>query len=327
MALSRGTAAIALVLASACGTPKTAAPGPDITLNFVGDVMLDTLPGEVVARGQDPFADFATLLHADLSVANLECSVATTGTPEDKRFTFRAAPRVASVVARHFGAVSLANNHSGDYGPGALLETMAVLRQNQLPFFGAGKDLASAHAPLLLERSGLRIALLGYDEFLPRSFEATPSTPGVAWSEDEQVVTDIRSAFAAGADLVFPFMHWGWEGEGQPSARQRALAHTMIDAGASGVIGSHPHVTQSAEIYRGKPIIFSLGNFVFDSFHTEPTRTGWLLRLTVNKSGVTRWDTVVARLDDEGLPHPDLAAKSPCANPSNALRFDCSAGK
>ncbi|MEP7052910.1 MAG: CapA family protein [Pseudomonadota bacterium] len=316
-----------LLLLGACSSPGPAAPGPDVHLAFVGDVMLDTLPGEAVARGQDPFADFESLLQTDLNVANLECSVARGGTPEQKRFTFHASPGVVAVLTRHFGAVSLANNHSGDFGKPALEETMANLREGRLPFFGAGKDLASAHAPLILTRSGLRIALLGYDEFLPRSFEATPSTPGVAWSEDEEVVTDIRAALRAGADVVIPFLHWGWEGEAKPSDRQRRLARAMIDAGASAVIGSHPHVTQGAEMYRGRPIIYSLGNFVFDGFHEAATRTGWLARLTVNRRGVVRWDTVVARLDDQGLPHPDLDAKSPCLVAPGPIREDCVAGR
>jgi hypothetical protein len=105
-----------------------------------------------------------------------------------------------------------------------------------------------------------------------------PHTPGIAWSEDEQVIADIRAARAAGADHVIPFMHWGWEKSTQPDDRQRSLARRLIDEGASLVVGSHPHVTQGAEIYRGKPIVYSLGNFVFDGFDYENARRGWLLR-------------------------------------------------
>jgi poly-gamma-glutamate capsule biosynthesis protein CapA/YwtB (metallophosphatase superfamily) len=86
---------------------------------------------------------------------------------------------------------------------------------------------------------GLRVAVLAYNEFKPRSFEAGADWPGIAWSEDSQVVADIRAARAAGADLVIPFMHWGWEREPQASARQRQLARLMIDAGADLVVGGH----------------------------------------------------------------------------------------
>lgn len=108
--------------------------------------------------------------------------------------------------------------------------------------------------------------MLSYNEYKPRSFEAGPDWPGIAWSEDSQVTSDIRAARAAGTDLVIPFMHWGWERELAPTERQRQLARLMIDAGADLVVGGHPHVTQGAEYYRGKLIVYSLGNFVFDGF-------------------------------------------------------------
>jgi poly-gamma-glutamate synthesis protein (capsule biosynthesis protein) len=86
----------------------------------------------------------------------------------------------------------------------------------------------------------------------------------------------------------------------------------MIDAGADAVVGGHPHVVQGAEVYQGRPIVYSLGNFVFDGFEPGPGREGWVLRLTVDRTGVVRWDTVVARLDDDGSPHPDPDATAPC---------------
>jgi poly-gamma-glutamate capsule biosynthesis protein CapA/YwtB (metallophosphatase superfamily) len=315
------------LLACALWLPSANAAPEEVSLVFAGDIMLDGLPGEGIAKGGDPFAAFASSLgSADLAVGNLECSVATSGVPEDKRFTFRAHPRTLPVLARHFAAVGLANNHSGDFGRPALAETMSHLRENHLPFFGAGENLAAAHEPLIIERKGLRIALLAYDEFKPRSFEAGADYPGVAWSEDEQVVADIHHAREMGADLVFPFLHWGWEGERAPCARQRDLAHKMIDAGADAVIGGHPHVTQGAETYHGKLILYSLGNFVFDGFHEDATRTGWLLRLTLTKSGVMRWDTVVAKLDDQGSPVPALGEASPCGTGRESPRAACFAG-
>jgi poly-gamma-glutamate synthesis protein (capsule biosynthesis protein) len=293
-----------LTLALFVQKPATvlAEPG-EVDVVFVGDIMLDELPGEAIAKGEDPFASFASMLDsADLAVGNLECAVAQSGKAVDKQFTFRAHPRVLSVVARHFGAVSLANNHSMDFGSAGLLETIERLRTARIPFFGAGKNLAEAHQALIVERKGVHVALLGYDEFQPRWFEAGPTTPGVAWSEDEQILRDMRAARAAGADVVIPVLHWGWEHERQPCPRQRELAHALIDAGADAVVGGHPHVTQGSETYKGKPIIYSLGNFVFNGFESEAARTGWLLRLALDKHGVRRWSIMEARLDERGLP-------------------------
>lgn len=301
------------VFAAACAFTPEAAADDTVRLAFVGDVMLDDGPGKAVEAGVDPFAHFAhEFSRADAVIGNLECSVATGGAPVDKIFTFRAHPRVIPLLARYFSAVSLANNHSGDYGTGALVETMSFLEQAKLPFFGAGRDLQAAHRALFLERRGVRIALLGYDEFLPRRFEAGAARPGVAWSEDEDVVRDIRAARHAGADIVIPFMHWGWEYEPGPSARQRALARRMLDAGADAVVGSHPHVTQGAEYYRGKPIVYSLGNFVFDGFDAPDARLGWLLELELTKTKVVRFRTESARIDADGLPTPDPTTPSPC---------------
>jgi len=303
----RATAALVLLLwVSFTGQTVTLAAEPGtVTLVFVGDVMLADGPGRAIEAGKDPLAHVQSLLaDSDLAVANLECPISTRGVAEDKVYTFRAHPRVVPLAAKHFGAVSLANNHAVDFGREALVDTLDLLKQGGIPYFGAGRDLSQAHAPLILERRGLRVALIGCLEFLPRSFEAGPSMPGVAWCEDNQISRDIEAARAAGADIVIPFVHWGWEGEPEPSERQRELAHRLIEAGADVVVGSHPHVTQPAEVYRGRLIVYSLGNFVFDDFPEGPGRVGWLLRLTLGPQGLVDWRTVEVRLDEQGTPHP-----------------------
>ena len=297
-----------------------------VSLIFAGDVMLDDGPGRVVADGRDPLAAVAPLLAgADYRIANLECPVATIGTPLDNKiYSFRAHPRVLSVLQGRFDAVSLANNHSGDYGRAALTETIALLDGAGVRRFGGGRNLVEAHAPLWIERKGLRIAVLGYNEFKPRVFEAGADHPGIAWSEDSHVIADIRAARKAGADLVIPFMHWGWEREPKPSARQRALARRMIDAGAAAVVGGHPHVTQGAELYRGRPIVYSLGNFVFDGFDELPAgRVGWLLRLELDRRGVAAWRTFEARMDGEGVPSPAAGAVTPCGRRGDRVVGAC----
>ena len=292
-----------------CSTSMAQSPKaePSVSIAFVGDIMLDETPGKVVKSGRDPFAPFAAILDAaDIRVGNLECVIATKGTPEpDKPYTFRAHPRSLKLLKRHFDALALANNHSGDYGPIAFGEMLDLLEGQGIAYFGGGRTLAQAHKPLLIERHGLRIALLAYDEFFPRSFEADFDKPGIAWSEDEQVRLDIGNARTREhADLVIPVMHWGWEHEPTASKRQRQLARLMIDAGADAVVGGHPHVIQDVEQYQGKPIIYSLGNFLFDGFSDQDSNTGWLLRMEVDRQGVRAWRTLAARMDKEGTPHP-----------------------
>ncbi|QNN79350.1 CapA family protein [Pseudoxanthomonas mexicana] len=318
----------ALLLSSAllAASPMAHASSGDASLIFVGDIMVAETPGELIARGEDPFQPFAALLSShDVRIGNLECVVATTGTAEEKPYTFRADPRTLPVLKRHFDAVSLANNHSGDFGKAAFAEQLALMDTAGLPYFGGGRDATAAHAPWIVERNGVRIALLGYVEFKPRSFEADASRPGVAWSgEDDDVIEDIIAARRVHrADIVIPFMHWGWEDEPDPSPRLRAFARRMIDAGADMVVGGHPHVTQGAEYYRGKPIIYSLGNFLFNGFDTPATTTGWVLSARVDRTGVVDWRTHVARLDANGVPHPDPTASSPCASPDRKTINQC----
>jgi len=292
------------------------APAPDnpVSLVFAGDIVLDDTAGEMIARGQDPFADFTSVFAgADIRIANLECVVATTGSAGEKNYTFRAHPRTLPILKRHFDALALANNHSGDYGREAFAEMLGLLQQSGLAQFGGGHNLAEAHTPLIIERRGLRIALLGYSEFMPRSFEADFDAPGIAWSEDEQVVDDIRKARTQyRADIVIPVMHWGWENEPTANARQRQLARTMVDAGADAVIGGHPHVTQDIEHYRGKPIVYSVGNFVMKETDNANQRRGWVLRLQLDKQGVRAFDTRVAAISMDGIPRLDRATASPC---------------
>jgi len=321
-ALPRVVAALCCLVAGCA----VAAPPPTVTLALVGDINLDESPGAAVEQGRDPFAPFAEILDgADIRIGNLECVVATGGSAEPgKPYTFRAHPRTLEPLKRHFDAVTLANNHSGDFGPGAFAEMLGLLDQAGIGWFGGGADLAQAHRPLIIERNGLRIALLGYDEFLPRSFEADYDKPGVAWSEDEQVSRDLAAARSLyHADLVIPVMHWGWEHETTASPRQRRLARLMIDAGADAVVGGHPHVTQDIDDYRGRPIFYSLGNFVFNGFTEEVNNTGWLLRLELDPQGVRRWRTFVARIDGQGIPHPDARAAGVCWERGQASPAPC----
>ena len=242
--------------------------------------------------------------------------MANVGEPEpDKPWTFRAHPRTLKVLRRHIDAVGLANNHSGDFGPAAFAQMLTLLKENGVAYFGGGNDLEQAHQPLILERRGLRIAFLGYNEFFPRSFEANFNKPGIAWSEDEQVVYDVRNARQLyHADIVIAMMHWGWEHEPLASARQRQLARLLIDSGADAVVGAHPHVVQDVEAYHGKPIVYSLGNFVFDGFKSLPTTTGWMLQLDVDRNGARGWRIFEARLDQHGTPRPVSVQPTRCWN-------------
>ena len=316
-------ALLALLFAgSQAAAQKT--PASTAVLMVAGDIMLADRPGQTIAHGADPFQPFADILQtADATIGNLECVVSTQGTPmEGKPWTFQPHPRVLPVLKKHFGIVSLANNHTGDFGHAAFVEQLGLLDQHHIAHVGGGRNCVEARTPYVLEVKGIRIAFLAYNDFFPREFEAGPSWPGVAWCVDEQVLADIAAARTVHqADLVIPFMHWGDE-QVPATDRQKQLARRMIDAGADVVIGGHPHVTQGAEYYKGRLIVYSLGNFIFDGFEEGPSRVGWVLRMRLDRKGLLDWDTVVAHVDDDGTPHPERDTPSPSGNARTGLLED-----
>ncbi|MBS1190811.1 MAG: poly-gamma-glutamate biosynthesis protein [Rhodocyclaceae bacterium] len=294
---------------------------------FVGDVMLAETegPGRLAAKGGDPLAKVRAMLSdAHLRVANFESSAGTKGKPDpEKPFSFRTAQSALVGFASVFEAAGLANNHAGDFGRDDFAETLAALRGAGSKTFGGGRDQAEAHRAALFERNGVRIALLGYLDFFPRWFAAAPGMAGVAWLDQDQAALDIARARAAGADVVVVVPHWGREHEPKASDRQRRLARALLDAGADAVIGGHPHVVQDYEVYKGKPIVYSLGNFVFDGFEDEDNVTGWALFADFDKKGVSSLTTRVVRMDADGSPAPEPAKAGPCWRRGEARMSVC----
>ena len=307
---------LALLLTAPASLGRAADDGRALTVVFGGDVMLYGGPAHGVMHGRDPFAAVADVLaSADAAVCNLECVIATCGRRVQKPYTFRAPPECIPFLKRHFTAVSMANNHSGDYGPEALLQQCDLLEAAPLPYFGGGRNQQTAERPFVLERRGRRLALLGYNEYPPQEFRAQGKRPGVAWLVEDDALRGVRDARRKHrADLVIPFLHWGEEGEPGPTDAQRRLARRLIDAGADAVVGSHAHVTQTVDVYRGKPIVYSLGNFVFDYYDDDPpVHIGWLLCLTFARSGAVDFETIAVALDPAGIPQriPATPAPSP----------------
>ena len=295
-----------LVLATAALALVGAARAEDgvVRIAFAGDIMLDGGPGHVITTGGDPFADVARVLRdADLTVGNLECAIVKEGHAVDKPYTFRGPEAALPVLKRYFSAVSLANNHSGDWGKAGFLTELELLRKAGLPFFGGGANAIEARRPLILTAGGKRVALLGYNDYPPRSFAAGPSTPGTAWLLEKDAVQDIQLARKQ-ADFVVLFLHWGEDLEPNITPEQKAMGRALIDAGADAIVGGHPHLTQYVEWYRDKPIVYSIGNFVFDYFpYDPPVWKAWIVRLTLGKPGRAGLERIDVELDPAGVPH------------------------
>ena len=283
---------------------KPSPPGT-VSVVFVGDVMLDNGPGNVVAAGKDPFAACTDLLlDADFTVGNLECVLGKGGRQILKEYTFRGATDAPRFLKPYFSVLGVANNHALDFGPDGLVECLAVLDRAGIPHVGGGEDLAAARRPFVLEKDGFRIAILACNDFQGEKWAAGADTPGVNPLREVDLLADIAAARKT-ADAVVPFVHWGPELVAQPYEEHRVLARRMIDAGAAAVIGAHPHVTQTVDTLHGAPIVYSLGNFVFDYYPVDPPEwTGWVAKLTVAKGKAVDLETRAVVLDAAGIPKP-----------------------
>ncbi len=296
---------------TATAAPTAAATPPArVLLAAVGDVMLARSVGtRLDAQGAGvAFAAVSDILAgADIAVANLESAIGISGSPVSKGYTFRAPPIAAEALSlAGVDLVSLANNHALDYGPDALAETQALLAEHGVLHMGAGPNRTAAHALVTIMRGGLTIAFLGYvtvpvesGGFDPRVWAATGDAPGVAWLDIPTMTEEIKAA-ARDAGLVVVMLHFGLEWQPEPSPTQREQARAAIDAGASLVIGSHPHVLQEVEAYGGGLIAYSLGNFVFDGFW-PPANDSAILLVEFTAAGVESHKLVPIRIVD-GLP-------------------------
>lgn len=241
----------------------------EIVINAVGDIMLAGKWAKALkSRGYEhSFADVRSeLAKGDINLANLESPIATGGNEfSNKQFRFRAEPAVAKAVrAAGFNLVTLANNHSMDFGAEALAETLQHLNSAGIAWVGAGVNLDEARKMALYTIKGKKIAFLGYSLTQPLEFFAGKARPGTTPGYEKLVAADVASARRQ-ADYVIVSFHWGREASGTVQAYQRNAAHNAIDAGADAVIGHHPHVLQGIERYKNGIIFYSLGNFAFAS--------------------------------------------------------------
>ena len=249
--------------------PKTA------SLLFAGDIYLSShvLSAHDSAGGISGILspDLISLIdEADIFMANLEFPFSSRGTPEeDKSFTFRVAPDRAGLL-NEIGVdiVSLANNHTLDFGTEALMDTISTLDGIGVAHTGAGADSASANEAVIKEIGGKRFAFLGASRVLPYAdWTAGKSSPGINSIYDpyKSRIFDRLSELSGTTDYQIVYVHWGTEEKDTPDDYMRNLAKELVSAGADLVIGSHPHVLQGIEYIDGVPIVYSLGNFLFGS--------------------------------------------------------------
>lgn len=264
----------------------TEKPFQDIVLVFAGDIYLS----DYVTKQYDQLGIDGILSKdlqeefksADASMVNQEFTFSTRGTKaQDKQYTFRVNPSYAKVFTdMGIDIVTLANNHSMDFGIEALQDSFTTLEDSGILYSGAGNDLEEARDIKYIENQNKTLAFLSASRVIPvPGWNAGSNKAGMLTTYDPTyLVEDIKEA-RENSDYVVVYVHWGIERATKPKEYQRNLAKAYIDAGADIIIGSHPHVLQGIEYYNGKPIVYSLGNFMFYNAISQTA----VLKVTVNE--------------------------------------------
>lgn len=303
--------------------PEPLPPPPDKDLKLVaaGDIMLSANRAAGIQMAEHgykyPFEDVKDKLAAgDIAFANMESPISTTGKKlPGKGITFRTDPIVLDGL-KYAGIdiVSLANNHILDYDDPALLDTLRLLDEANIYRVGAGKNIGEARSPAIIEKNSLRVAFLAYSDMADiyfsnaykKVFAAADDKPGVAPTDSNMILDDVR-AVRPQADIVIVSLHWGVEDSNDTTSQQKEMAHSIIDAGADAILGHHPHVLQGVEIYNGKPIVYSLGNFIFDQLK-ENNKQSMILELDFTNDKWTAAKAYPVYMQDKG--HPVIASGS-----------------
>lgn len=263
------------------------------TLVGVGDIRLDGPVGDIARRRgfAHPVRAIKPLLEGDVVLGNLECPVSRRGEKLPKTWNFRARPEsLKTLKEAGFTALTVANNHSYDYGPVAFLDTLKEVKKAGFLLIGGGRDRAEAERVRVIEKGGLKIGLLGMTSTFPTQAWAKKGKPGVMYSDFDRLPEVVRAAKEKCDVLVVAF-HGGTELDHEPNELQKTVMRLAIDSGADLVLGHHPHVLQPVELREGKPIVYSLGNFLFVSPSTS-TRVTAIARAHLAKDGVKRLEFV-----------------------------------
>ena len=288
--------------------------GPTLSFLTGGDIAPETIGGAGMLGALAP-----VFRSADVSFLNVEHPLSEAGTPvRGKRFLHRGQrAHVAGLVEAGVSAINLANNHILDFGDDGLLDTIAAFEAHGVPTFGAGADAAAAAAPVILEKGGLSVGLVGFTSTLPTGFAAGPASAGVnpirvrtayrpAFNLDElpgtapvietwpvaedlaRLVADVAT-LKTRVDVVLVYVHWGTSMIAQVHEHQRTIGRAAIEAGAAAVFGGHQHVVSAVEFHRGAPIVHCTGDLVFDvvePWFDASTERNVLFGATLTKDGL-----------------------------------------
>ena len=266
----------------------------DFTMFFTGDVMLQYCRGLYAEKGINALITEyiqQEMVNADMTMINNEFPFSTRGEQApDKQYTFRVEPGyVSALLDMGVDVASLANNHALDYGQDALLDTFTTLDDAGISYVGAGATKERAEEAIFVEAGGRKIGVLSASRVIPVvEWNIENCQPGLFCTYDSTRLVQRIKEIESQCDYVVVFVHWGKEKKAYPEEYQNNLAKQYIDAGADLVIGNHAHVPQGIEYYNGVPIVYSLGNYIFNPNMTDT----YALKVVWNAAGETQLQVI-----------------------------------
>jgi poly-gamma-glutamate capsule biosynthesis protein CapA/YwtB (metallophosphatase superfamily) len=277
-------------------TPPTQLPEEKIkpiSVFLVGDIMLDRGVDYYIQQNNDwhwPFREISDYLNqADLVFGNLESMISDQGNKIGSVYSFRANPNTLKALSgANFSVLSVANNHSFDYGREAFQDTLSRLEQANISYVGGSFSEKEAHQAVIKEIDETKIGFLAYTCVGSPHWQAQENSSGIAWmslDHTEKLAQDIEKAKQE-SDILIVSLHFGKEYQKQPNNSQKTIAKKAIDYGADLVVGHHPHVLQPLEKHEDGWIVYSLGNFVFDQYFSIETMQAAVLEITIQNKEI-----------------------------------------
>lgn len=288
---------------------------PSCTFIACGDIAINRKSPE------DVFGKLTRVLkNADFTFGNLELPLSKIGKKEPDKICLRGSPSMADTLKNAgFDLMAFANNHALDYGKEAFLKTIELMRSKNISIAGGGKNLKQASQPAIIEKAGIKLGMLCFSSIIPSGFDAGENKAGInpirietkfhfkgrkheypgtlpavetytLRKDLQRMKRDIQS-LKKKVDVVLVNHHWGTSMTHKVMDFEREIAHASIDSGADIVLGGHPHVLQGIEFYKGNPIVYSMGNLIFDfdiPFFTEATKQTFIFGCELNKTGTKK---------------------------------------
>ena len=274
----------------------------DIVINFTGDVSFATYVNSYVKKhGIDyPFENVKEIFHADdLTVINFESAITDRKIPENpkKEYNFRSSSKTPKALKNaSVEVVSLANNHSMDFGREGFSDTLKLLEKEGISRLGGGKNKDDAKKPYVFEKNGIKIGFLNYSKVVPStSWYALPNRAGILGAYDGQLPEVLKAVKEARTqvDFLVVAIHWGKNPSEKVRKEEIKTGHALVDSGADLVLGHHPHCLQGAEFYNGGAIFYSLGNFIFPNMGGNCDKTA-ILQLVIDADGNSSYKFIPA---------------------------------